>query len=50
MPFFPYQAVGHCGGNDANTDLFKIYDIGQDGTVSNLRLQKHLKDGTIVDI
>lgn len=44
------QAVGHCDGNDAQTELFKIYDVGSDGAVSNLRLQHHFKNGTVVDI
>ena len=48
--FISFQAVGHCDGNDAQTELFKFYNVGQDGEVSNLRLKRHFKDGKFVDI
>ena len=44
------QTVGHCDGNDAQTELFNIYDVGQDGKVSNQKLQRHFKNGTVVDL
>ena len=48
MVFF--QAVGHCNGNDAQTELFQIYDVGQDGERANVRHQYHFKNGTVVDV
>jgi len=44
------QTVGHCNGNDAQTEIFKISDVGQDCPVPNMRLQRHFKNGTIIDI
>ena len=44
------QAVGHCDGNDAQTELFQIYDVGPDGERANERRQYHFKNGTVVDV
>ena len=44
------QAVGHCDGNDAQTELFQIYDVGPDGERANVRRQYHFKNGTVVDV
>ena len=49
-PFHPFQAVGHCDGNDAQTELFNIYDVDGDGKVISQKYQRHYKNGTIVDV
>ena len=48
--FISFQAVGHCDGNDAQTELFKFYNVDQDGNISNQRFQRHDKDGIFMDV
>jgi hypothetical protein len=42
------QAVGHCNGNDAKTELFRISHTLKDGTLVNRYLEKTLPDGSTV--
>ena len=42
------QAVGHCDGNVAKTELFKIQHIDPNGKVAKTQFQKMFRNGTIV--
>ena len=40
------QAVGHCDGNSAKTELFRISHVDQFGQIVEQRLQKMFNNGT----
>ena len=42
------QAVGHCDGNSAKTELFRISHLDQFGGIVKQNLQKMFNNGTTV--
>jgi len=42
------QAVGHCNGNDANTELFKFLSTNLRGEILRVRLERQFRDGTVI--
>ena len=42
------QAIGHCDGNIAKTELFRIRHTNSEGIVVYEKYQKMFKNGTIV--
>ena len=44
------QAIGHCDGNKAKTELFRITHTNSEGIVTEEKYQKMFKNGTIVTL
>ena len=42
------QAVGHCNGNDANTELLYFNSYNSEGEFLGTRRERHFRDGTVV--
>ena len=43
------QAVGHCSGNDANTDMFKFISAnGTTGETLRVRIERQFSDGAVI--
>ena len=44
------QAVGHCGGSTAKTELFRITNSNQKGKIVKVEYKKMFLNGTIVTL
>ena len=42
------QAVGHCNGNTAKTELFKLYHTDGKGHVIEEWYERHFRNGTFI--
>ena len=44
------QAIGHCDGNEAKTEMFRITHTNAEGIVVEEKYQKMFRNGTIVTL
>jgi len=44
------QAVGHCDGNEAKTEMFRITHTNAEGIVVEEKYQRMFRNGTIVTL